>query len=726
MNSLKKKEKYFKFLIYLCVIILINIVGITLFFKIDLTKDNKYSLSNASKKVVSTLSEPLTIKVFFTKNLPAPHNNTERYLHDILEEYSAAGKKLFNYTFYDVTSEKAGIAKANKNQELANDYGITPVEIRTIENDELKFKKAYMGLVIIHGDMLETLPAITTTHGLEYKLTTAIQKLNNKVSRLSSLKDKIKVKLFLSSSLNIVGPYIGLNNLSGLKDSIEKTINKLNEEHLNKIDFQYIDPTKDKKISKLFENYNLMHLRWPAISQKNIKKGKGSAGIVIEFKDKTESFPIISSINLPIIGTQYQIVPEKRISKNVSSIIETMIGINQEIGYLSGHGSPSLMPDRLAMMQGRPQNSLNIFNQLLSKRYSINTIDLQTNDIPEGLKSLIIAGPVTKFSDYELFKIDQALMKGTNIAFFVDAIEEKIPQQQGMYGAQPQYKPINTGLEKLLAHYGIKSEKAYVLDEACYNQALPQERGGGEQKIYFIPIINKEHINNSPAYMKNIRGLATMRMSPVEIIKENIDNEKIKISRLFSSSDKSWLMKDRIMLNPVLISPPASEEKMKSYPLAFMLEGKFTSFFKDKEIPEKQLKKAKVGEEDINEKGNKPKLKGLSVSNNIIKQGKNAKIFVVGSSAILSNQLLDKDGSSTNSTLVLNIIDHLNDHDDIASMRSKHQGFNPLVKTTLFFRNMIKSLNIGVLPCLVILFGFIVLLKRSLRKKKIKLLFVKQ
>ena len=725
MNSLKTKERYFKFLIYVFVIILINIVGITLFFRVDLTKDKKYSLSKASREVVSTLSDPLTIKVFFTKNLPAPHNNTERYLHDILEEYSATGKNFFNYSFHNVTSEKAGIAEANKNQQLAGDYGISPVEIRTVENDELKFKKAYMGLVIIHGDMIETLPAITSTEGLEYKLTTAIQKLNNKVSRLSSLKEQIKIKLYLSSSLNTVAPFIGLDNLPALGTNIKKTIEKLNEEHLGKIDFKYIDPTKEKNISKLFENYNLMHLNWPDIPKKNIKKGKGSAGIVLEFKDKTESFPIITSIELPIIGTQYQTISEEELSDKISKTMETMIGINQEIGYLAGHGSPSLVPDRMAMMQGQSQNTLNIFNELLSKRYSVNSIDLKTNDIPEGLKSLVIAGPVKEFSDYELFKIDQALMRGTNIAFFVDAIEEKMPQQQGMYGARPQYTPVNTGIEKLLVHYGVKSDQAYVLDEACYNQMTPQERGGGEQKIYFIPIIDQENINNSLPYMKNIRGLATMRMSPLEIVKDNIDNDKIKVSRLFSSSDKSWLMKDRIMLNPVMITPPEDQEEMKSYPLAYMLEGRFTSFFKDKKIPLKQLEKADIDEQNISDE-TAPKLEGLTASNKMIEHGKDAKIFVIASSTLISDQLLDIEGVTTNSTLILNIIDHLNDHDNIATMRSKQQAFNPLIETTPFFRNLIKSLNIAVLPCLVILFGFIVLFKRSLRKKKIKLSFTKQ
>ncbi|MCK5542540.1 MAG: Gldg family protein [Desulfobacterales bacterium] len=725
MNLFKTKEKYFKFLIYLCVIILINIVGLTLFFRTDLTKDNKYSLSKASKEVVSTLSDPLTIKVFFTENLPAPHNNTERYLNDLLEEYSATGKTKFNFTFHNVSSEKAGMVTANKNQQLADDYGISPLEIRTVENDELKFKKAYMGLVIIHGDMIETIPAITSIGGLEYKLTTSIQKLNNKVSRLSNLKEKIKIKLYLSSSLNVVAPYIGLGDLSVLAENITKSVEKLNEKHLQKIDFQYIDPTKEKNISKLFENYDLMHLTWPKIPKKKIEKGKGSAGIIIEFKDKTESFPIITRIDLPIIGTQYQIISPEELSEKISYTIETMIGINQEIGYLAGHGSPTLIPDRLAVMQGQSQNVLNVFNELLLKRYSVNSIDLKINEIPESLKSLIIAGPVEEFSDNELFKIDQALMKGTNIAFFIDTIEEKMPEQQRAYGGGPQYKKLNTGIEKLLLHYGVKLEQAYLMDKNCYSQTLPQERGGGEQEIYFIPMIDQKNINNSPLYMNNIKGLATMRMSPLEIVKENVDQDKIKISRLFSSSDQAWLMKDKINLNPMLITPPATEKDMQSYPLAYMIEGNFTSFFKDQKIPTKEIKKENIDEEDISEEA-APKLEGLSVSKNTIKQGKNAKIFIVSSSALLSDQLIDPEGLTTNSTFLLNIIDHLNDHDEIAVMRSKQQAFNPLLETTPFIRSLIKSLNIAILPCLVILFGFVVLFKRSLRKKKIKLAFAKQ
>lgn len=176
-------EKYVKFGIYLLVLVLLNIAGLTLFFRWDLTANGIYSLSKTSKEVVSSLKEPLTIKVFFTRNLPAPHNNTERYLHDLLEEYALHANRNFNYKFYDVSPQEGDVGlQASENQQQANDYGISPVQIQVIEEDEVKFKRAYMGLVLIHGDMVEQIPTITTIDGLEYKLTTAIQKLNNKTS----------------------------------------------------------------------------------------------------------------------------------------------------------------------------------------------------------------------------------------------------------------------------------------------------------------------------------------------------------------------------------------------------------------------------------------------------------------------------------------------------------------------------------------------------------------
>jgi ABC-type uncharacterized transport system involved in gliding motility auxiliary subunit len=60
MSAKAKTGKYLKFFIYVIAVVLINLAGITLFFRGDLTADNIYSISDASREVVKTLSEPLT------------------------------------------------------------------------------------------------------------------------------------------------------------------------------------------------------------------------------------------------------------------------------------------------------------------------------------------------------------------------------------------------------------------------------------------------------------------------------------------------------------------------------------------------------------------------------------------------------------------------------------------------------------------------------------------
>ena len=70
--SQKTQSKTGYFVLLAVVIILINIVGSFLYFRLDLTLDDSYSLSRASKDVVKSLEEPVTVKVFFSKDLPAP------------------------------------------------------------------------------------------------------------------------------------------------------------------------------------------------------------------------------------------------------------------------------------------------------------------------------------------------------------------------------------------------------------------------------------------------------------------------------------------------------------------------------------------------------------------------------------------------------------------------------------------------------------------------------
>lgn len=727
MNGITFKGDYFKFFIYGVVIVLINIASVTLFFRVDLTKNNLYSLSDASYSVVKTLSEPLTIKVFFTKNLPAPHNTTERYLHDLLEEYSSTGGRFFNYSFYDVTSSEAGLTQeTDRNRKLAEDYGISPVQIRLIENDEIKFQQAYMGLVIIHGDMIEKIPALTSTDGLEYKLTTAIQKLNNKVSTLVGLKDKVVIRMFLSSSLYGVAPLMGLNQLSSLPEQIASVVEDLNRKNLDKIDYQFIDPSREGNLEEIVEKYNLLGLSWPEVPQQNIHAGSGASGIVIQYKDRIETLPVITSVNLPILGTTYQMTDPETLGDILSETMESMIGINQTIGYLASHGTPTISTLPMGMMPGQPQGVMNTFNQLVSNRYSIKEIQLKEDGISEGLDCLIIARPTEAFSDYDLFQIDQALMKGTNLAVFADAFNEIMPAQAGGFGGGPQYVPLDTGLERLLEHYGVTIKKSFVMDENCYKQVVQGRLGNEERNIYFAPMIEDKNINNTPGFMKSIKGLVAMKISPLVLDEDRVKTNHLEAVTLFSSSEKSWEMKDDIQLNPMFIQPPSSDKDKMSYPLAIMLSGEFPSYFAGKELPQKESSEADVAEEKPPSDASVPGLAGVEAENRIIERGKPGKVLVLACSSMLQDTMLDPEGRTTNATFILNVIDHLNHHDDTAAMRSKNQRLNPLEETSPVARGFIKGFNIAGLPLLVVLFGFGVWIKRRSRMRHIKAMFQKE
>ncbi|MBL0732260.1 MAG: Gldg family protein [Desulfosarcina sp.] len=725
--------KYFKLVIYLIVILLINIAGLTLFFRIDLTRNGIYSISDISRRVVSTLSEPLTIKVFFTKNLPAPYNNTERYLHDLLEEYSIHANQNFNYQFYDVSPEDNGLgSETQENQELALSYGITPVQIQIVEKDELKFKKAYMGLVIIYSDLIESIQTIPSTDGLEYKLTTTIQKLNNKIGVLSLLPDKIKIKLFLSSSLYKVASYMELSDLPELNAQIESMVKKLNQKNFDKLEFIKLDPTADTRLEDAVKHYQILNLKWPEIKKADIKAGTGAIGLVMEYKGQAAQIPLLQVLQVPMLGIRYQLVDMKSIEESIDENVGTLIGINEDIGYLTDHDTLKIYGDDAPSgpMGGQAKSELSNFRNLLSQNYSIRDVNLNYENIPENLNCLIVAHPKKKFTDYELFQIDQFLMKGKNLALFLDPFKAVMPEGQKdmRFGANPRFVELKTGLEKLLDHYGVRLEKSYVLDKTCFKQKVPAQFGGGEKPIYFAPVIENKAINNDLDFMKNINELITLKVAPVEVDLEKIKKNGLKAVKLISSSKNSWEMSERISLNPMLMPSPPPADDMQSFPLAYLIKGSFPSYFAGKSIPvrvvdEKEAEEYKAQQDQ----GVEHDQSGITRQGEFLEKGRAGKIFIIGSSEILKNTLLDEGGKGREGIFIMNVIDYLNNHVDIALLRSKEQRLNPLQNDIgQGIKTLVKAINIAGLPLLAVLFGIIIWFRRVARKKQISIIFNKK
>jgi len=190
-------------------------------------------------------------------------------------------------------------------------------------------------------------------------------------------------------------------------------------------------------------------------------------------------------------------------------------------------------------------------------------------------------------------------------------------------------------------------------------------------------------------------------------------------------------MSGQINLNPMFISPPPADEKI-SFPLAYILEGQFPSYFAGKPIPVKKApgntSKDKANEKDQkNQKEINPDIDSPKIESEgeFISKGRQAKIFIISSSDMLTDNVVDQEGRGSNAVFLMNVLDYLNNREEIAVMRSKEQRFNPLQESEAGTKTFIKSFNIAGLPVLVVIFGLFVLLRRHSRKKRILMMFQK-
>jgi len=156
----------------LVILVLLNVVSIRLFNRIDVTEKQIFSLSPASKELVHSLDDKLTVRAFFTDNLPAPHNNNRRMVLDELNEYKAYSNGNFQYEFLDPSGEKG--------EQEAQQQGIPPVQLQVLKSDKFEVMRAYMGLVFLYEDKKEILPVVQNIGSLEYDISSTIKRLTSK------------------------------------------------------------------------------------------------------------------------------------------------------------------------------------------------------------------------------------------------------------------------------------------------------------------------------------------------------------------------------------------------------------------------------------------------------------------------------------------------------------------------------------------------------------------
>ncbi len=158
-------------LLIVAIIVIINLLADQYYFRLDFTEDKQYTLSRATKDILNDLQDPVTIKAYFSKDMPPQLLKTRRDFQEMLVEYGKLSGNMVVFEFINPGED-------DQTETEAMQAGIQPLLINVREKDQMKQQKAYMGAVLNIGNSSEIIPVIEPGSAMEYALSTAIKKLS--------------------------------------------------------------------------------------------------------------------------------------------------------------------------------------------------------------------------------------------------------------------------------------------------------------------------------------------------------------------------------------------------------------------------------------------------------------------------------------------------------------------------------------------------------------------
>lgn len=185
----KRKKVALETGLYLLVIIAIaavaNVLSSSSTARYDATKNERYTLSEGSSRLVRSLKEPILVDAYVTRGLA----KLEVYIDDLvslLKEYERTSDGKFKFTVIE--------AKTEELREQAKEAGLQPMTFAAqaeTGEDQAAIASGYLGLVLKYGSEKAAQPLMPGySEGLEFQLTMKIRELRDKAD---GIKHKIGV-----------------------------------------------------------------------------------------------------------------------------------------------------------------------------------------------------------------------------------------------------------------------------------------------------------------------------------------------------------------------------------------------------------------------------------------------------------------------------------------------------------------------------------------------------
>ncbi|HEX7583503.1 MAG TPA: gliding motility-associated ABC transporter substrate-binding protein GldG, partial [Prolixibacteraceae bacterium] len=419
---------------------------------------------------------------------------------------------------------------------------------------------AVVFLTILSGQLFFRLDL---TAEKRYSITEVSKKL------VKNLDKPITVTLYLAGELP--------PGFRKLQKSIQEKIADYNAWSSKRINLFVIDPyeiSDAKRREELFAELAGKGLQ-PTDIRQNTEQGTVTRrifpGVVIEYGEKQMSVNLLK--NNPALHA------EVNLNNSVESLeyefsaafSELMSTERQTIAFLTGQGELN-------------ENEIHDIAEALSSKYSVKMVAAQQLDSKDAkIKSLIVANPTQKFSENEKFQIDQYLMNGGRIMWLIDPVSVSLDSlsTENMTLAFPQ----NLNLDDQLFRYGVRLNSNLVQDAECLLIPVNTAPMGMPAKFtplpwYYSPLLVP---SEKQVISRNLNRVKAEFVSSIDTVGKQ---EQVRKTVILATSAYSLVSQAPVEISLASVNNPPDRRlfRQPSQPVGVLLEGKFTSVFKNRMV----------------------------------------------------------------------------------------------------------------------------------------------
>jgi ABC-2 type transport system permease protein len=495
---------------------------------------------------------------------------------------------------------------------------------------------------------------------------------------LQSIDDDVHIEVFLTGEMNA--------GFQRFRKALDETLEEFRIYSGNKLQYSFTDPSA--AASEKARNEFMADLAAKGIQPTRVfdnQKGQRTEkiifpGVVISYAGAEKGVMLLrgnkasspeEEINQSIEGVEFELA---------NAIYKLTTDSPKKVGMVIGHGE----------LEGLQSAA---FRDALMEVYDVQDVNLKNDDLG-SFDALVIAKPIRAFSETEKYRLDQYIVQRGNVLFLLDQLEANMDSASRVdYFAFP----YNINLDDQLFRYGVRLNPDLVQDRVSGRYPIVTGQNNNKSQIQlvdwpFFPLINNYAQHEVTA---NLDAVMTTFVSSIDTVKA----EGIKKTPLLLTSQYSRRLTAPVSVSIQSLRKDITPENFNTQfiPVGYLLEGRFTSLYKNRFLPE--------GED----------------SKTFKDQDRHSKIIVVADGDIAKNvvnprtqqpQPLGFDPISNytfaNQDLLLNMLAYLTDENGLIKARNKEIKIRPLDKEKVVNERVSWQIINLVMPLVVlVVFGLI-------------------